>query len=209
MASSTGSDASKASLRSGYLDLCERMPKDFTSRVDVTIRSMFPLLDLYQQTDLVLGYLPIHEEIDTMPLLRDAMLDGKRVALPVFDKKKNALVFYEVDSPDNLKPGSRGMASAPSDSAVALGEKDFLGSLCLVPGLVFDGEGNRVGYGAGYYDEFLAFYPGYKVGLVRSVQVSSNPLPHDKHDIAVDGLVTEGSIWRCRRIEGLQRQPSA
>ena len=57
-----------------------------------------------------------------------------------------------------------------------------------------------MGYGAGYYDEFLAFYPGDKVGIVRSVQVSSNSLPHDDHDIPVDVLVTEGSIWQCRRI---------
>lgn len=200
MASSYGSDASKSSLRSGYLSLCKNMPKDFSTRVDTTIRAMFNNLDLYKQTDLVLGYLPLHEEIDTMPLLRDALSAGKRVALPVFDTKKNTLVFYEVESLDNLKRGSRGLVCPPSESAVALGEYDFLGSICLVPGLVFDGEGNRIGYGAGYYDEFLAFYPGHKIGLVRSVQVSSNPLPCGDHDIAVDVLVTEGSIWRCRAI---------
>jgi 5-formyltetrahydrofolate cyclo-ligase len=95
--------------------------------------------------------------------------------------------------------GARGLSRKPVDGK-PLGTVDMLGSICLVPGLVFDGEGYRVGYGAGYYDEFLAYYPGDKVGLVRSVQVSSNPLPHDDHDVAVDVLVTEGSIWRCRRL---------
>ena len=199
MASSYGTDAGKTSLRSGYLDLCERMPKEFSRRIDGSVRSMFDLLDLYQQTSLVLGYLPIHEEIDTFPLLREALAAGKRVALPYLNSKEAKLEFYEISSLSAVTRGARGLARPPL-GAKPLGTIDMLGSICLVPGLVFDGEGYRVGYGAGYYDEFLAFYPGDKIGLVRSVQVSSNPLPHDDHDIAVDVLVTEGSIWRCRRI---------
>lgn len=200
MASSYGSDAGKSSLRSGYLSLCENMPRDFSTRIDGSVREMLTHLDLYRETPLVLGYLPIHEEINTLPILRDALAAGKRVALPLLDTKTNALRFYEVTSLNNLTRGARGLAQPPHKGDKPLTEADFFGSVCLVPGLVFDGEGNRVGYGAGYYDEFLAFYPGDKIGLVRSVQVSSNPLPHDKHDIAVDVLVTEGSIWRCRKL---------
>ncbi|SDC37696.1 5-formyltetrahydrofolate cyclo-ligase, partial [Parafannyhessea umbonata] len=74
-------------------------------------------------------------------------------------------------------------------------------SVCLVPGLVFDAEGHRIGYGAGYYDNFLAGYAGTKVGLARGIQISSNPLPHDDHDVAVDVIVSDGAIWRCRREE--------
>ena len=201
MPSSQGTDASKSSLRNGYLSLCKSMPKDFSSRIDGTVRQMLGRLDLYKQTDLVLGYLPIHEEIDTMPILKDAFAAGKRVALPLLDAKTNKMHFYEIESLNDITRGARGLARPPHLGDVPLGEKDFLGSICLVPGLVFDGEGNRIGYGAGYYDEFLAFYPGHKIGLVRSVQISSNPLPRDDHDIAVDVLVSEGSIWQCRRID--------
>ncbi|MDO4806180.1 MAG: 5-formyltetrahydrofolate cyclo-ligase [Coriobacteriales bacterium] len=200
MASSHGTDASKASLRNGYLSLCESMPKEFSQRIDADVRKMFAMLDLYKESSLVLGYLSIHEEIDVLPILREALAAGKRVALPYLNPKTNALVFYEVDSLDHVIAGSRGLSCPPAQDADPLCQKDFFGSLCLVPGLVFDGEGNRVGYGAGYYDAFLAYYPGDKVGLVRSVQVSSNPLPHEQGDIAVDVLVTEGSIWRCRKI---------
>lgn len=199
MASSNGSDASKASLRTGYLDLCARMPKDFSRRIDINVREMFDRLDLYHQTSLVLGYVPIHEEIDTLPLLREALLAGKRVALPYLVPRTSMLEFYEIASLSEVTRGARGLMAPPYD-AKPLGTKDMLGSICLVPGLVFDGEGYRVGYGAGYYDEFLAYYPGDKIGLVRSVQVSSNPLPRTDHDIPVDVLVTEGSIWRCRKV---------
>lgn len=200
MASSHGTDASKASLREGYLALCERMPKEFSRRIDGSVRNMLHLLDTYQNASLVLCYLPIHEEIDTHPIIEEVLAAGKRLALPYLDPATSQLVFYEIESLDQITRGARGLAEPPSADAVPLDEWDFLGSVCFVPGLVFDGEGHRVGYGAGYYDEFLAFYPGEKIGLVRSVQVSSNPLPHDDHDIAVDVLVTEGSIWRCRTL---------
>lgn len=200
MASSQGTDASKSSLRNGYLSLCKSIPRDFSSRIDGTVREMLGRLDLYCNADLLLGYLPLHEEIDTLPILKDALTAGKRIALPFLDPKSRNLVFYEIKSLAHITRGSRGLACPPHTDAEPLTTKDFFGSVCLVPGLVFDGEGNRIGYGAGYYDEFLAYYPGDKVGLVRSVQISSNPLPHDDHDIAVDVLVTEGSIWRCRHI---------
>lgn len=200
MPSTQGTDASKSSLRSGYLALCESMPKDFSVRIDGSVREMLQRFDLYRKAELVLGYLPIHEEIDTLPILADAFSAGKRVALPLLDTKTCKIDFFEVFSLDEISRGTRGLAKPPREDAEPLSERDFLGSVCLVPGLVFDGEGHRVGYGAGYYDEFLAFYPGDKIGLVRSVQVSSNPLPHDDHDIAVDVLVTEGSIWHCRRL---------
>lgn len=200
MASSYGTDAGKASLRTSYLDLCERMPKDFTARIDGTVRDMLARLDVFAQADLVLGYVPTHEEIDTTSIHRDLLAAGKRLALPYLDAKSNKLAFYEVDSLDSLPRGARGIGALPSEGAEPLTTEDMLGSVCLVPGLVFDGEGYRLGCGAGYYDEFLSLYPGHKIGLVRSVQVSSNPLPHDDHDIPVDVLVTEGSIWRCRKL---------
>ncbi len=199
MASSQGSDASKASLRNNYLQLCQSMPASFAQGIDDNVRTMFKRLDLFRDASTVLFYLPIHEEIDTMPLMEAALAAGKRVALPLVEGKGSGIKWYCVDAIQSITRGSRGLAKAPAGQA-PLGLTDMLGSLCLVPGLVFDGEGYRIGYGAGYYDEFLAFYPGNKVGLVRSVQVSSNPLPHDDHDIPVDVLVTEGSIWRCRRL---------
>lgn len=200
MASSYGSDASKSALKSGYLRLCKQMPRAFRKSIDRDVISMLRMLDLYRQAALVLVYVPFHEEIDTRPVVRNAFRDGKRVAVPYFNDRLGKLEFYEITSLEQMVPGARGVRRPPSADAKPLGTEDFLGSVCLVPGLVFDGEGYRVGYGAGYYDQFLQFYPGDKVGLVRSLQVSSNPLPRGEGDVAVDVLVSEGSIWRCREV---------
>lgn len=169
-------------------------------RVDHLVRVMFDRLDYYQETSLVLGYLPVGEEIDTIPIMREVLLSGKRLALPWLDTRRAKMFFYEVDNLSSITRGSRGLAAPPYDNKGPLTNLDFTGSLCLVPGVIFDSEGYRIGYGAGYYDEFLAFYPGNKVGLVRSMQRQLSPLPHNEHDIPVDVLVSEGSIWRCRAI---------
>lgn len=177
-----------------------QMSREAALRADSLVRVMFDRLDYYQETSLVLGYLPIYEEIDTFPLMREVLLSGKRLALPYLDTRSSKMSFYEVTSLSDISRGSRGLARPPYDNQGPLTNLDFVGSLCLVPGVTFDGEGYRVGYGAGYYDEFLAFYPGNKVGLVRSMQLTPYPLPRTEHDIAVDVLVSEGSIWHCRPL---------
>ena len=75
---------------------------------------------------------------------------------------------------------------------------ELLDALCIVPGLVFDGEGYRVDRDEDAYNRFLTFFPGNKVALVTPLQISSNPLPRSEHSIPVDYLVSEKAIWRCR-----------
>ena len=112
----------------------------------------------------------------------------------------NMKVTLEPDdaSLDELVPGTKGILE-PADDAPALTEPaQLVGSVCLVPGLVFDGAGHRGGYGGGYYDRFLAFYPGDKIGLARTGMISSNPLPVEKGDVPVDFIATEFGVWSCR-----------
>jgi len=177
-----------------------QISKEAAQRADHLVRVMFDRLDYYQETSLVLGYLPIYDEINTFPIMREVLLSGKRLALPYLDTRISKMSFYEVTSLSDVTRGSRGLARPPFDAEGPLTNLDFVGSLCLVPGITFDGEGHRMGYGAGYYDEFLKFYPGNKVGLVRSMQLTPYPLPRNEHDIAVDVLVSEGSIWHCRQL---------
>ena len=55
-------------------------------------------------------------------------------------------------------------------------------------------------YGGGYYDRFLAFYPGHKVGLCRRLQLSCAELPHDDTDVSVDFVVTEAGVFRTNSL---------
>lgn len=71
----------------------------------------------------------------------------------------------------------------------------------LIPGLVFNKNGNRLGKGKGFYDKTLANYQGVKVGIGFDFQVSPDPLPMDDHDVKVDYLITESGVVECRKYQ--------
>ena len=197
MASSYGEDASKSALRSAYEAVETKIAPAHAERVDREIRMHFTAMAAYREAELILAYVTYRDEMDTTPLIERAWQDGKRVAVPVCYKGK--LYFYEIDTLEGMRAGSRGALEPNPEGLTPVADEDLPGSICLVPGLVFDSEGYRIGYGAGYYDEYLATYPGLKVGLVRGMRISSNPLPHDDHDVPMDVLVSEGSVWMCDR----------
>ncbi|RME14124.1 MAG: 5-formyltetrahydrofolate cyclo-ligase [Bdellovibrio sp.] len=76
---------------------------------------------------------------------------------------------------------------ASNHDPVALSHCHFV----CVPGVAFDREGGRLGYGKGYYDRALQGYEGVKIGVAYAQQVSEKPLPLDDHDVLMDALVTE------------------
>lgn len=197
MASSYGEDASKQALRSAYLELPTLSPSH-QARLDGDILSHLRSLFEYRTSDLILAFLSQREEADTRVAIERALADGKRVALPVY-ANDGTVEFRVVSDLDHLSKGAGGGLEPSLKHSEPVDEDELPLSMCLVPGLIFDAEGYRVAYGAGYVDNFLSDYPGCKVSLARTVQISSNPLPRDDHDVAVDVLVSDGAIWRCRR----------
>lgn len=180
MASSYGEDASKQALRSAYLDLPTLSPSH-KARLDGDALTHLRSYPRYRETSLLLVFPSQREEADTLEAARQARLDGKAVATPTF--ANDGSVTFKLDDGSMIDDAYGGFAD----------------SMCLVPGLCFDAQGYRVAYAAGYIDNFLATYPGLKVSLARTVQISSNPLPHDDHDVPVDVLVSDGAVWQCRR----------
>ena len=109
----------------------------------------------YQQAKTIYGYLPYNQEVRTVPMLERALWEGKRVAVPKVYGTEMKFIYL-----DNLSAVSKGYAGIPepiADAPVA----DDPTALVLLPGLAFDKEGHRIGYGGGYYDKFLASEPGH------------------------------------------------
>lgn len=108
---------------------------------------------MYRQADAIYGYLSYNQEVRTQPILLRAMEDGKRVAVPkVYG---NEMKFIYLTDLNQVAPGYAGIPEPVTDDPVA-GEPD---ALVLMPGLAFDPEGHRIGYGGGFYDRFLAKEP--------------------------------------------------
>ncbi len=201
MASSYGEDASKGALRNGYSALQLRMSPSHRSRVDRDVLLHAKVLKEIRTAPLLLAYFPSREEIDDRPLIREALNAGRKVALPRHIDGDVSLEYRLVESLDGLLPGACGADEPDPRTCPVVGEDQMADAVCLVPGLVFDARGYRIGYGAGYYDNFLKTFHGLKIGLVRALQVSGNPLPIDEHDEPVDLLVSDSAVWQCRREE--------
>ena len=196
MASSYGSDADKGSLRVLYLNQRNAVPEKLRAPQDESILARLEDLDIYKSATMLLCYVSHGSEIDTRPLMERWLAKGGRLAVPRVMKDEHNLEFCEIESLDDLVKGTFGILE-PAEDLEPIDVYSMAGSICVVPGLVFDGDGQRIGYGGGYYDSFLPLYPGYKVGLARTWQLSNNPLPASIHDVTVDVVVSETATWWC------------
>lgn len=136
--------------------------------------------ELYKNAKTFYGYLPYNQEVRTTPMLEQALREGKRVAVPKCYGDEMKFIYL-----DDLTKVEKGYANIPEpieDGPIA----DDPTALVLMPGMAFDPEGHRVGYGGGFYDKFLALEPDHPtVALCYDFQM----LPHletEEYDIPVD-----------------------
>lgn len=152
-------------------------------------------LPRFQQANQVLLYLSKGSEPDTWEILEQALRQGKQVCAPRCLDSQGNMAFYRITSREDLAPGRFGLLEPdPAKCPEAeCGEE----SLCLVPGLAFDREGYRLGYGKGYYDRFLAKHRVEAIGLCYGALLQPR-LPRGPYDRQVDWLVTEAGVLNPR-----------
>ena len=138
-------------------------------------------------------YVSVKNEIDTLGLIAQALEAGKRVGAPVAGARRQ-LVHRELCSLDALEPAAFGLLEPP-ESSHEIPPESF--DLVVVPGLAFDRHGYRVGFGAGYYDRFLAETSAIRVGLCYAFQVVDS-VPSEAHDQPVDFVATDREVHMCR-----------
>ena len=109
----------------------------------------FAATEAYRKAKTIYGYMPYNQEVRTVPMLEQALRDGKKVAVPKCygDEMK----FIYLDDLTKVAKGYAGIPEPIADEPVAHDET----ALVLMPGLAFDPQGHRIGYGGGYYDRFL------------------------------------------------------
>lgn len=182
----------KTELRSGFRSKRSEMPEHIKLNMDSEIQSRFLTLRQYAKCDTVFTYVSKDLEVDTYAIIRAAWANGKKVAVPkcIEDSKMD---FYYIESMDDLEDGAFGVREPIVDKCKKV--SDLSKGLCIVPGLSFDAEGYRLGYGKGYYDRFLSKFGGETVGLCYSNCIKWK-LPHGKYDRAVDVIVTDRYIRR-------------
>ena len=137
---------------------------------------------LYQNARAIYAYLSYNQEVRTAPILRRAWCDGKRVAVPRVAGERMDFLWITPESV--FAPGYGGIPE-PVDGARA----DDPTALVLMPGLAFDPDGNRLGYGGGFYDRFLAQEPHHPtLALCYEFQMQAH-LDTEEFDIPVDTVL--------------------
>ena len=144
---------------------------------------LFAQSEAYKAAKTIYGYLPYNQEVRTVPMLEQALKDGKRVAVPKVygDEMK----FLYLDDLTQVEKGYAGIPEPIADGPVA----DDDTALVLMPGLAFDPAGHRIGYGGGFYDKFLAAEPNHPT-LALCYEFQMLPELHtEEHDIPVDTVL--------------------
>ncbi len=143
----------------------------------------FAASQAYKDAKTIYGYLPYNQEVRTVPMLRQALADGKAVAVPkVYGEE---MKFILISDFSRIEKGYAGIPEPVDDGPVACDPT----ALVLMPGLAFDQEGHRIGYGGGFYDRFLAQEPNHPtLALCYDFQMLPR-VETQEFDIPVDGVI--------------------
>lgn len=182
----------KTRLRTLYKEKRSALPEAARRERDAALRETLAASPSYRHASTLLAYAPIGAEIDLLPLLADALSAGKRVALPR-SHREGIMTFHYIKSLSELRAGTYGIPEPPSDAAIFTSAP---ATLCLVPGIVFDRRGYRIGYGGGYYDRFLRALDGAAIGIVYHDFILPT-LPSGRYDLAVSALATDRGILKA------------
>lgn len=141
--------------------------------------------ECYKQARSIYAYLSYNQEVRTQKILERAQADGKRVAVPKVIG--DDMVFLWLDDLNAVSDGYCGIPEPIADTPVA----DDDSALVLMPGLAFDPEGHRLGYGGGFYDRYLNTHPDHTlVALCYDFQMFDH-LETEAHDIPVDLVIAD------------------
>ncbi|MBU0904344.1 MAG: 5-formyltetrahydrofolate cyclo-ligase [Firmicutes bacterium] len=138
-------------------------------------------------------------EVDTWRLIEHLWSLGIRVAVPKCHVKTRDMQFYEITSFDQLEIVYMKLHEPKPEITNKINAEDI--SYLIVPGVVFDALGYRVGFGGGYYDRFLQKYIGPTISLAFDEQVVPS-VPKEHHDLPVDIILTDQNKWICHAQRG-------
>ncbi len=188
----------KFALRRRVLTARDALPIDARIAATPTIVAGIVSLPSFITSPVVLLTLAFRSEWDTAPLIRAALSAGKRVAAPRVNPSTRMLDLYVVcDLDRDVRPGHLGIPEPlPTCPTVAPAAVEWV----LVPGVAFDIEGRRLGYGGGYYDRLLPLLPRAAPRVVGAFDIQIvERVPAAPHDLGVDTIVTESRTIQIAR----------
>lgn len=162
--------------------LCESEKREFDKRIFISFINSF----FFNSFETFLVYISVGSEVSTAEIIKYLLDNNKKVAVPYCYEKN--MDFYFINSTDDLVTGKFGIPSVNIEISNKV--EDFSDALCIVPGVSFDNNGNRLGYGGGYYDRFLSEHNPATLGLSYE-RCICDFLPSELFDKKIDYVLTE------------------
>ena len=187
----------KSALRAKFADLRLGLDESYMSRSSSEICKFIRSISEIRDEDLLAAFYPMKGEPDILPFLSGWISSRRKLLFPRFDKSSKSYGMACVDKlSDGFSPGKFGIPEPGGQFPDAdTGLKKSVS--WLVPGLVFDRKGNRIGHGCGVFDLLLSDAEGLKIGICFEKQITDS-VPVEKSDVKMDFIVTETGVRTCR-----------
>ncbi len=187
----------KKKLRAELLKKRDSIPSDQKKRKDTAVKKNLFNLKEFRNAENVLMYVSFRSEVDTTWYLEEILNLDKKLIVPLVNSKLKTLSLYEIRDTSELASGYMGIPepAVDDDRLVHLSDID----LAVIPGSGFDTNGNRLGYGGGYYDRLLSKVENHikAVALAFEEQITDD-IPSEPHDIKMDIIVTDKRVVHCK-----------
>lgn len=183
-------DKLKKQIRRKLLIERKNLNETFVSEKSKEIQIKLFSLPEYIKADTIMFYISYNKEVYTHAMIKDSMKQGKNIVVPKV--KEDILIPSILTSWSELNIGSYNILEPKQIEPVMLEDINIV----IVPGIVFDIYGHRIGHGRGYYDRFLKEIKAIKIGLAFDFQILQK-IPYEEYDIEMDKIITEKRIINC------------
>jgi len=183
-------ESEKRKIRFEFLSLRDRIDPSLAAAFSNIITAAVRKLPLYAKAKTVMFYMSYGSEVITDAMIASAFEDGKTVVVPAIDNpSEGTMMAVKISRIEDAYQSVHGIRQPEADSDEAVDKDDI--DLFFVPGIAFDYEGYRTGYGKGYFDRWLKGVPKNKtVGIAYDCQIT-NKVPAGKNDLPVGSIITE------------------
>lgn len=176
----------KKQLRKKIKEKLALLSLEYCKFADKQIFKKLAALKVYQEAKVVFCYVGTKDEINTMPILKDILNQGKRLGVPKCISY-GIMEVYEITSLDELQSGAYGILE-PMKGCRLIKPEEI--EFACIPCLTCSKDGKRLGYGGGFYDRYLPKLSCEKVVLCRSALMEEE-IPMDEYDVKIDIVITD------------------
>lgn len=181
----------KTELRKNAISMLKSISEAERKNIEEKLTHNIVKSDVWKQSDVVGITISNGFEWNTKPIIETAWNEGKSICVPKCRPEERKLDFYRINTYEQLEVVYYNLLE-PIPEETQKVDKGMI-ELLIVPGLLFDRNGFRIGFGGGYYDRFLSDFPNNRISLASNAQIVEG-LPAEPFDIPVDSIITESGF---------------